>query len=492
MNKYLSVLLCAVSVGLLGACTSSSNDTPKKNVIFFLGDGMGITVQTAARIYGYGEDGELTMDKLPETAFIKTFSQDFQVTDSAPSMSAYMTGVKMNQDVISMSSETTSVSPGKDASTLVSNSVNNCAATNGKPVQTLLELAKIKNMGTGIVTTARLTHATPAATFSHVCNRNAEYEIARQTVPGGAGYNNALVNGVDVMMGGNSKYFIPFNAAGNALEKAGRPDGRNLINEMKLQGYSFASDLPTLNAVPVTASTKLLALFDQGVADAAFSGGHMSYDLDRNPAVEPSLAEMTTKAMDILAAKNNNGYTLVVEGGRIDHALHATNAKRALQDTIAFDNAIAAAIAKVKLTDPELKNTLIVVTADHDHTMVMQGYSALTGKTTASNAGILGVLKQWLTPTVNAKDADGATFSVLAFGNGPNRVIDRAAMTPLTDAITGADNYQQEAAIRTGAEGESHGGGDVWLGAIGMNANLFKGNMENIDVFPLIVKALGF
>lgn len=218
----------------------------------------------------------------------------------------------------------------------------------------------------------------------------------------------------------------------------------------------------------------------------------MSYDLDRNPAVEPSLAEMTTKAMDILAAKNNNGYTLVVEGGRIDHALHATNAKRALQDTIAFDNAIAAAIAKVKATDPELKNTLIVVTADHDHTMVMQGYSALTGKTTATNPGILGVLKQWLTPTTPAKDADGATFSVLAFGNGPNRVTDRATMTPLTDAIAGANNYQQEAAIRTGAEGETHGGGDVWLGAIGMNANLFKGNLENIAVYPLIVKALGF
>lgn len=270
-----------------------------------------------------------------------------------------------------MSSDTTSVSPGKDAASGVSNTVNNCTATNGKPVQTLLELAKTKNMGTGIVTTARLTHATPAATFSHVCNRNAEYEIARQAVPGGAGYNNALVNGVDVMMGGNSKYFIPFNAAGSALEKAGRPDGRNLINEMKTQGYAFASDLSSLNAVPVTATTKLLALFDQGVADASFSGGHMSYDLDRNPAVEPSLAEMTTKAMDILAAKKNNGYTLVVEGGRIDHALHATNAKRALQDTIAFDNAIAAAIAKVKLTDPDLKNTLIVVTADHDHTMVM-------------------------------------------------------------------------------------------------------------------------
>ena len=489
MKKYLSVLLSVVTIGLLGACSSS--ETPQKNVIFFLGDGMGVTVQTAARIYGYGEDGQLTMDTLPDTAFIKTFSQNFQVTESAASMSAYMTGVKMNSDVVSMSSDTTSVSPGKDATTGVSNAVNNCVSTNGKPVQTLLELAKANNMGTGIVTTARLTHATPAATFSHICNRNAEYDIARQAVPGGAGFNAALGNGVDVLMGGNSKYFIPFNSSGSALEKAGRPDGRNLITEMKGQGYAFANDLPSLNAVSINSSTKLFALFDQGVLDASFSGGHMSYDLDRNPAVEPSLAEMTTKAMDILAAKKNKGYTLVVEGGRIDHALHATNAKRALQDTIAFDNAIAAAIAKVRQTDPTLSNTLIVVTADHDHTMVMQGYSALTGKTTKDNPGILGVLKQWLTPTTPAKDAEGATFSVLAFGNGPNRVSDRVAMTPLTDAITGADNYQQESAIRLSGENETHGGGDVWLGAIGLNSNLFKGSLENIEVFPLIVKALG-
>ena len=131
------------------------------------------------------------------------------------------------------------------------------------------------------------------------------------------------------------------------------------------------------------------------------------------------------------------------------------------------------------------------MTADHDHTMIMQGYSALTGKTTKESPGILGVLKQWLTPTTPAKDAEGATFSVLAFGNGPNRVSDRTTMTPLTDAITGADNYQQETAIRLAGESETHGGGDVWLGAIGMNSNLFKGSMENIEVFPLIVKALG-
>jgi len=89
---------------------------------------------------------------------------------------------------------------------------------------------------------------------------------------------------------------------------------------------------------------------------------------------------MTTKAIDVLS-KKDKGFFLMVEGGRIDHALHDTNAKRALQDTVAFDNAIKAAIDKMKSLDPDLKNTLIVVTADHDHTMVLNGYAKRTGKT---------------------------------------------------------------------------------------------------------------
>ena len=100
--RKLSLIAAATSAVLLAACGSdSSNDTPK-NVIFFLGDGMGMTTQTAARIYKVGEDGELTMDTLPETAFVRTYSNNAQVTDSAPSMAAYMTGVKMNNEVISI------------------------------------------------------------------------------------------------------------------------------------------------------------------------------------------------------------------------------------------------------------------------------------------------------------------------------------------------------------------------------------------------------
>ena len=110
---------------------------------------------------------------------------------------------------------------------------------------------------------------------------------------------------------------------------------------------------------------------------------------------------MTTKAMDILSYDPNGNpksYFLMVEGGRIDHALHSTNAKKALQDTVAFDNAIKAAIDKVRLTDPNLANTLIVVTADHDHTLVLNGYAQITGKTTATKPGVLGLVTGTTSP----------------------------------------------------------------------------------------------
>ncbi|CAN5387633.1 alkaline phosphatase [soil metagenome] len=496
MKKKLIAALVATALTAAG-CGGSGNDsgdstppptTPPvtpvtpKNVIFFLGDGYGIVPMTATRIYAAGEGGDLTIDTLPETAFVKTYSLDAQVTDSAPSMAAYMTGVKTRNEVLGMNGDTVAVAPGRDAVTGVASAVNNCPATgNGAAATTLLELAIAKGRATGVVTTARLTHATPAATFAHVCHRNAEYEIARQAVPGGAGYNAALGTGVDVLMGGISQYWRPVNATTN---KSGRPDGRDLVAELQAKGYTFVSDLATFNAAPTTATAKIIGLYDFAVAE-----GHMSYELDRDPTKEPSLAEMTVKSMDILS-KREAGYFLMVEGGRIDHALHGTNAARALSDAKAFDDAIKAAIDKVKLTDPELKNTLIVVTADHDHTMVMNGYAAITGKTTATSPGILGLMRDYTAPATPALDADGKPFTTLVFGNGENRVASRSAMTALTDTDVSAKNYHQEAVIPMSVGGETHGGSDVFLGATGRGADNFHGVIDNTDVFAKIRAAV--
>lgn len=472
-----STFALAIAAGLATALapTQSFAAGEAKNVIFFLGDGMGPVTTTATRIKYVGESGSLAMDKLPYTARIKTFSKDGQTADSAPTMAAYMTGVKTRNETLSMDGVTVAVSPSTDPVTKVPSSINNCPTTgNGSASATLLELAIAKGKATGSVSTSRLTHATPAATYAHVCHRNTEYEIARQAVPGGAGYNAALGAGVTVLMGGISQYWRPYNAT---TTPRGRPDGRDLVAELQAKGYTFVNDLASFNAAPVTAGTKLIGLYDFAAAE-----GHMSYELDRDSTKEPSLAQMATKAVDILS-KNTTGFFLMVEGGRIDHALHGTNAARALADTKAFDDAIQAVIDKVKTFDPNLTDTLIVVTADHDHGMAFNGY----GK---RGTDILGPNISYATG-VASKDVNGITYSNLVFGNGSNRVDVRANVDP---AVMAGKDYLQEVAIRRGTPGsETHGGGDVMLFAAGAGAasKTFKGTLDNTKVFGLIKSAAG-
>jgi len=462
--RKLTLLLALASVAALYAPAHADGEA--KNVIFFLGDGMGPATVTATRIYKYGEDGKLHMESLPRTARIRTYAHDAQTTDSAPSMAAYMTGVKMNNEVISMTAETTAVPPGGGGT------VNNCGTSNGAAVATLLEMAKTHGKAVGAVTTTRVTHATPATTYSHICHRDLENDIAAQVVPGGAGYNAQLGTGLDVLFGGGRRHFLP-----NTVTGGKRTDGRNLVDELVAGGYTYVADKAGLTAIDPTRVTRAVGLFNLS---------HLNYELDRGPTAEPSLAEMTTKAIDILS-RNQGGYFLMVEGGRIDHALHATNAIRAVTDAVAFDDAIQAALDKV-----DLANTLIVVTADHDHTMVINGYSRRAGPTTPTSAGILGVVKDIVTGEPS-RDAENMPYSVLSFGNGENRVAGaRSTMPPLTDDVASAPGYHQEAGVKMGLESETHGGGDIMLMASGAGATRFKGTMVNTRVFALVKQALGF
>lgn len=476
------VLTSILALAVLSACGDSDTaespgggnpppvaQTPK-NVLFFLGDGMGLTTMTAARIYKAGEEGELTLDTLPETAFVKTYSANAQVTDSAPSMAAYMTGVKMNNEVVSMTKETSAFNLSTGANYL-NGADSTCPTTgNGSPVTTMLELAKAGGLATGVVTTTRITHATPATTYAHICHRDGENSIAAQMVPKGVGYNAALLDGIDVVMGGGLRHFLPKGTSGSS-----RSDTRDLVAEMKAQGYSFAGSRSDFSALPV--SGKLLALFNMS---------HMAYDLDRDASKEPSLAEMTTRAIDQLKS-NGKGMFLMVEGGRIDHALHETTARKAMGDTVAFDAAIKAAIDKMQTIDPGLKNTLIVVTADHDHTMVLNGYSARTGPSTDANPGVLGLLRSYVDGAL-AKDTEGKPYTIIGFGNGENRP---AVRTALTDVQVYDKSYHQEAVIPVAVGEETHGGGNVFLGAMGRGAESFAGTIDNTAVFGLIRKAIG-
>ncbi|MGQ0507957.1 MAG: alkaline phosphatase [Myxococcaceae bacterium] len=426
-----------------------------KNVIFFLGDGMGPTTVTGARIYSKGEAGKLTMETLPRTALIKTFSLDAQTTDSAPSMSAYMTGVKMRNEVLSMSAPTVA---------RVEADGHCAAAGNGVAVPTLLELAKASGKAVGAVTTTELTHATPAATYSHICHRRLAFDIAAQAVPGAVGYNAALGTGVDVLFGGSRAHWTPLNAQTN---KAGRPDGRNLLTELTAQGYTSVTSAAELRALPTT-SRKVIGLFS--------AESHLTYEIDRDPAKEPSLAEMTTRALEILKrAAPAQGFFLMVEGGRIDHALHSTLAQKALAETAAFDAAIKAALESV-----DLNETLIVVTADHDHTMAMNGYGQR-----GEGTHVLDIVKDPITGQPSL-DADGFPYPTFVFGNGPNRPGVRAG----ADVLNVLDkNFTHLSAVKVPEE--THGGGDVMLMAGGAGSEAFKGTLDNTAVFGLVKTAAG-
>ncbi|RZS86565.1 alkaline phosphatase [Pigmentiphaga kullae] len=475
-----------------------------KNIIFFLGDGMGPVTVTAARIYKgekqlaakpgsliTSERAELAMQSLSQAARIKTYSLDGQTTDSAPSMAAYMTGVKMRNEVISMSAETTAV----DASgaQYVTGEDSRCPASNGTPAETLLELAKANGRSVGAVSTTRVGHATPATTYAHVCNRNAYNTIAEQSTPGHARYNTKLLDGIDVLMGGGQRNYLPRSVNPSSR----RTDDVNLVSMFQAKGYAYVDSGTSLRSLNTAGTTKLLGLFSQS---------EMAYELDRvKPALgydQPSLGEMTQKALEVLS-KNSKGFFLMVEGGRIDHALHGTNAKRALEDTLAFDQAIQTALDFMNQKDPGLANTLVVVTADHDHAMAFNGYPKIGNP-------ILGTVKGYGDGST-ALAADGKPYTTLVFGNGgrPNSSASSqvnaedgnkrwiapargASREDLTGVNTQDDNYLQEVGIVLGTPGaETHGGGDVMLFAGGAGAKIFKGTIDNTKVFGKVREAAG-
>lgn len=322
---------------------------------------------------------------------------------------------------------------------------------------------------------------------------------------------NPSKDGVDVVLGGGKRQFLPKDAGGE------RTDGRNLITEMQKAGYRVVFDENQLSQVQLAKNEKLLGLFNHS---------HLNYDLDRTKKnlAEPSLKQMTLSALDILT-QNKKGFFLMVEGGRIDHALHDTNAKRALQDTIALNDALEATIQKLKQSDPELKNTLIVITADHDHTLVLNGYAKRTGKyVEGKETSVLGLVKNY-DQAGFAQDIHGQPYPIIGFGTGKkrptqNRMDDLVLNLKDTDVChpvqgpkapqgekysftyslaetgwctgTAADDFQQEAVIQTGyKDKETHGGADVFLGAIGQGADQFSGSLENIEVNHLIRKITG-
>ncbi|XP_058813478.1 alkaline phosphatase-like [Topomyia yanbarensis] len=427
-----------------------------KNVIIFIADGMSIATQTATRMYMGGENEQLAFEQFPYTGLAKTYCINYQVSDSGCTASAILTGVKNNYGTIAVSGHVPLMNCEK-------------SLVEENRLTSILKYAQQDGRATGVVTNTRITHATPAVAYAVSGARYWEddsdmptacIDIARQLIFGEIGSN------LTVAMGGGSRHFYPAGMT-NVHGFAGmRQDGRVLTDQW-LQAVTqrgerglYVHDRQGLAGVDANSVDRLLGLF---------AGNHMSYRLE-HAVREPTLMEMTSKALEMLA-KNNRGYVLVVEGGLIDHAHHANMARLALDETVEFHRAVQYA---ARNTDE--RDTLIVVTADHSHTLTMGGYPVRGNNILA---------------TGDFSRLDQMPFFTLTYANGPSY------FEHFPPDSSGRRNpllmsWQNPVFTYPGAvpyEDETHGGDDVAVFARGPHGHLFTGLYEQHLIGHLLLYA---
>ena len=431
-----------------------------KNVILFVGDGMGISTITAARILAgqqQGLDGEeysLSFEKFPDTALVKTYNTDAQVPDSAGTATALNSGSKTRMGVLNIAPEAAR---------------GDCAAAQGQNLPLIAAEAHDKGKAVGIVTTTRLTHATPAAVYSHSPDRDWEADSDIPASQQGLGCTDIAAQLVDfpfdLAFGGGSRNFYGSAKGGKRSDKT--------------------ADLPaqwaarTGGTVVTDTASMRRADLDEPVL-GLFSPSHMTYQLDRTAETkEPTLTEMTAEAIRRLSG-DPDGFYLMVEGGRIDHAHHQGRAGYALEETIELARAVQYALAN---TDPE--ETMILVTADHSHVFTMAGYPKRGNP-------ILGLVY----PPAGGDDEhpggtsgpmiarDGQPYTTLGYGNGPGAVQGERGMPETGPKAT------QQSLIPLGSE--THGGEDVALFGTGPGAGRVHGVIEQNLVYDIMRAAYGW
>ncbi len=464
-----------------------------KNVILFVGDGMGISTVTAARILEgqmqgkNGEEHNLSFDTFPFAGLAKTYNVDAQTPDSAGTMTAMMSGVKTDAGILGVDEN---VERG------------DCSTVAGTELITALELAEIAGKSTGVISTARITHATPAATYAKSADRNWEdiSDMPEEAVTAGckdiadqlvnfeanleARINGIDVDGIDVVMGGGRRHFLPKDAAYNSADavssvEGDRTDGRDLTAEWQATYTDgvYVMDQAGFDAIDAANTTRVMGLFNES---------HMQYEADRanDVAGEPSVAEMTAKAIDILD-NNDEGFFLTVESGRIDHGHHAGSAYNALTDTLAFSDAIAKA---VEMTD--MSDTLIIVTADHGHVFTIAGYPKRGNPILGTVVGIGS--------EEPSTASDGMPYTTLGYTNGrgfKNLGTETdadagygeditAGRFDLTDVDTASSGFHQESLVPTSSE--THAGEDVGIYAYGPGAMLVNGTNEQSVIYHIM------
>nr|XP_020452491.1 alkaline phosphatase-like [Monopterus albus] len=416
-----------------------------KNIILFLGDGMGVTTVTAARILKgqmagkSGEETSLVMDTFPHLALSKTYNVDQQMPDSAGTATAYLCGVKANYGTLGV----TAAAPR-----------SKCSATYGNEVTSVLHRAKKAGKSVGIVTTTRVQHASPGASYAHSADRdwyadsdlppeairNRCRDIAYQLI------NNTEIN---VILGGGRQYMFPKTTQDPEYANitGSRNDGQDLVKEWRRNKMNakYVWNKAELAAVNPAATDFLMGLFEPK---------DCRYELDRDKSMDPSLTEMMEKAIKILS-KNPKGFFLFVEdNGRIDQGHHAGKAKRALYEAVEFDRAIGRAAELTSELD-----TLTVVTADHSHVFSFGGKSARGNP-------VLGVSRTLAD--------DKKHFTTALYGNGPGYV--NGTRPDVNESVSSGNDYLQQATVPL--DSETHGIEDVAIFAKGPMSHLIHGVQE--------------
>lgn len=425
------------AVAIVAAPVYAAPEPPAaaRNVIFLIPDGMGTASVTLLR----DADGVPThLDSLLVGAAV-TRAENTLVTESAAAATALACGYKTRTGVVGLDAE-------------------------GRPVASLLEAARDRGMATGIVVTSRLTHATPAGFASHVRDRGREDEIAAQM----------MTQRIDLLFGGGRSFFLPRSAGGRRL------DGRDLLADARGRGVTI---LERREEFLKPWSLPVLGLFN---AD------HITYEIDRDATAEPSLQEMTRRALGALA-QAPNGFFLMIEGSRIDHAGHDNDAATMLHELRAFDAAVGLAVDFARHDG----RTLVVSVADHETGGMTLGrlrdgrsrYDCFPGvlkSVRASGYTIAGALRESAAP-----ESTLAAFTGLDSLAPPDLALLREGLAGDTDLLASRLNEIVSRHALVGWTTGGHTGVDVGVYAFGPGAERFRGVQENSDVAWRVAAAAG-
>lgn len=359
-----------------------------KNVILFIGDGMGVAHRTAARVLAKGytagkANGTLAMDRFPYNGLHMTSSLNSLITDSAPGAHNFSTGNKTNNGM-------EGVFP------------DNTAANDDNPrIEYLSEfISRYFGKVTGIVSNAFLTDATPSAFIAHTANRG------DGTLVGSQYFDLRDTNGLKVLLGGGSYHFIPKSTAGSR-----RTDERNIINEFKNDGWTYVDNATALNGFTPGPNGRLLGLFNLDNMNVAFDILKQG-----DPSVtasfpdQPLLKDLTQKAIDTLK-QYPNGFFLMVESAHIDKQAHRMDAERSIYDVIQLDHAVQVAMDFAAANG----DTLVIVSADHECAGV-----ALPAVGRPDKKGTRDYAKAYNYGQVGAGANDSAIGNFTDYVTGPN------------------------------------------------------------------------